>query len=133
MGLFIGDNSSSYLTRLTLPLYPGGTPWDSPQTFPKVQSNGKIMECTVTKKIRTLKGGWKQADAEDEAKYPQYVSERKARLVIEGNPKNGNHLIMTPEGCFAADTHYSTIEDAMADAREAFGVSDEGWNPVGCE
>jgi len=85
------------------------------------------MESTVTARIRTLKGGWKVADDDDEANYPQYVSEREVELVIEGNPKSGYHLVMTPDGCFTADAHYSTVEDALGDAQEVFGVLPEDW------
>ncbi len=85
------------------------------------------MECRIMARIRELKGGWQVADAEDEANYPQYVSEREVRLAIEGNPEDGYHLIMSPDGYFTADGWFPTTEEALVEAREVFGVSAADW------
>ena len=48
-------------------------------------------------------------------------------LEIQGNDRDGFHLVMTPDGCFTADTWHESVEDAKEAAREAFGVPLDGW------
>jgi hypothetical protein len=54
-------------------------------------------------------------------------TERRVELEIQGDPKNGYHLVMSPEGCFTADSWHATLEDALADALGLFGVPIDGW------
>ena len=49
-------------------------------------------------------------------------------LEIQGDAKNGYHLVMSPEGCFTADTWHESVEDAKATAEEAFGVPPHEWS-----
>jgi hypothetical protein len=49
---------------------------------------------------------------------------------IQGEAKHGYHLIMMPEGLFAADAHCRTLEDAFEDAHEMFGITPEQWQQV---
>ncbi|MFS1524465.1 hypothetical protein ACL7TT_10180 [Microbulbifer sp. 2304DJ12-6] len=83
------------------------------------------MKSTIVQKIRILKGGWRVADREDDIKY---VKQLEIELLIEGNAKNGYHLIMTPEGFFAADLHFDSIEEAKEEAEEYFEVSNIQWS-----
>lgn len=73
------------------------------------------MKCSVKKKIRKLKGGWKVAEESDDSKC---VQELLVNLTIEGNSK---------EGYFLADSHYESLEEALEDAHISFGVSKEDW------
>jgi hypothetical protein len=82
------------------------------------------MNCTAIARIRLLKGGWKVADPDDDSEYVQTVS---VELSIIGDGKHGYHLVMKPEGCFVADSHYDSIQAAKDDAAECFGVVDSDW------
>jgi hypothetical protein len=86
------------------------------------------LNCTVQARIRRLKGGWKVADQDDDS---QYVSTLTVDLSIIGDGKNGFHMVMQPEGLFAADTHYDSIQAAKDDAAECFGVVDSDWKDGG--
>ena len=48
-------------------------------------------------------------------------------LEIQGSPKHGYHLVMSPHGFFAADNWYSTQADALEAAQELFGVGPDQW------
>ena len=67
---------------------------------------------------------WKVAGPTDPS---ANVREREVALQIQGNSEDGYHLIMSPAGCFTADTWHKSIEDAKATAAELFGVPAEGW------
>ncbi len=77
--------------------------------------------------IRILKGGWKIAESSDDSKY---VKTLVVSLSIQGDPQNGYHLLMQPEGCFCADYHYQTKDEALEDAQELFGVAASSWIDV---
>ncbi|TLU61088.1 hypothetical protein FE810_15560 [Thalassotalea litorea] len=83
-----------------------------------------IMKCTTKARIRILKGGWQVAEDDDESKY---VKNLAVNLSIVGNEKNGYHLLMEPEGCFVADSHYESIAEAKEDASDSLGVKDSDW------
>lgn len=82
------------------------------------------MKCVKLARIRKLKGGWKLADADDTSKYVQRLN---VALSIQGSSKDGYHLIMQPEGLFAADTHHDTLAEAKEVAADVFGATDADW------
>jgi hypothetical protein len=49
------------------------------------------------------------------------------KLEIQGDSKDGYHLVMTPDGFFTADTWHATVDEAMAEAESLFGLSRERW------
>jgi hypothetical protein len=49
-------------------------------------------------------------------------------LEIQGDDRNGYHLVMTPSGFFAADSWYQTKQEALEDAEELFGVCRDEWS-----
>jgi hypothetical protein len=67
---------------------------------------------------------WKVAEPSDP---PAGVQEREVVLEIQGDAANGYHLVMSPAGCFSADTWHESAEDAKAAAAEVFGVAPDGW------
>jgi hypothetical protein len=48
-------------------------------------------------------------------------------LEIQGNEKDGYHLVMSPRGFFTADSWHETRQDATTPARELFGVTPADW------
>jgi hypothetical protein len=82
-------------------------------------------KASASLRIRTLKGGWKFAEDNDRS---EYVAIRRVELRVQGNKKQGYHLIMTPDGLFTADTHHPDLQDALRAAEEAFGVSPDDWS-----
>jgi len=59
---------------------------------------------------------------------PGRVEDRVVTLEIQGNAADGYHLIISPAGCFTADTWHESVEDAKATAAEAFGVLPHEWS-----
>ena len=53
--------------------------------------------------------------------------ECELELAIEGDDKQGYHLIMSPTGFFTADYWYATQDEAVSSASELFGVSSKHW------
>lgn len=49
-------------------------------------------------------------------------------LKIQGDDRDGYHLIMSPHGFFTADSWHQTKEDALSTARELFGVLPAAWS-----
>lgn len=49
-------------------------------------------------------------------------------LEIQGDDKNGYHLVMSPEGFFTADYWFKTKEEAIESAEELFGVTAREWS-----
>jgi len=49
-------------------------------------------------------------------------------LEIQGDDRNGYHLVMSPSGFFTADNWYETQQDAIDDAIELFGVHADQWS-----
>lgn len=85
---------------------------------------------SITASVRiAISGGrdaWKIAEPND----PQ-VLERDVRLEIQGDDRGGYHLVLTPEGCFTADTWHETLAEAIEEAANRFGVLKSAWSPVG--
>jgi len=54
--------------------------------------------------------------------------ECEVSLEIQGDAKNGYHLVQSPDGFFAADSHHETKEDALETAEELFGVCRHEWS-----
>jgi hypothetical protein len=54
-------------------------------------------------------------------------TECTVRLEIQGDEKNGYHLVKSPEGFFAADDWHQTLGEAQRSARELFGVDMDQW------
>ena len=46
---------------------------------------------------------------------------------IQGDQRNGYHLVMSPSGFFTADHWYETKTDALDAAKELFGVDHNDW------
>lgn len=74
--------------------------------------------------IRGYGNAWKVAEPSDTG---VLVQRRVVELEIQGDSKDGYHLVMSPEGCFTADTWHETFEDAMDTAQRLFGVPSEAW------
>lgn len=49
-------------------------------------------------------------------------------LEIEGDEKNGYHLVMSPAGFFTADAWYESKDEALTAASELFGVAPGKWS-----
>jgi hypothetical protein len=49
-------------------------------------------------------------------------------LEIQGDDRNGYHLVMTPSGYFTADSWHPTKHDAVESARELFGIDQYAWS-----
>ena len=82
------------------------------------------MKAIVVVPIRGSGNAWKVAEPSDP---PARVQEREVVLEIQGDATNGFHLVMSPAGCFTADTWHESVEDAKAAATEVFGVASDGW------
>lgn len=82
------------------------------------------MRAYVVVPIRGYGNSWKVAEPSDP---PARVEDRAVALEIQGNDAEGYHLVMSPEGCFTADTWHDSVEDAKATAEEVFGVPPDGW------
>lgn len=74
--------------------------------------------------IRGSGNAWKVAEPSDP---PASVQERVVTLEIQGNAADGYHLVMSPAGCFTADTWHESVEDAKDTAAEVFGVLPDEW------
>ena len=48
-------------------------------------------------------------------------------LEIQGDEKDGYHLVMSPDGFFTADSWHETRQDAINAAWELFGVNESQW------
>ncbi len=55
-------------------------------------------------------------------------TECAVRLEIQGDDKNGYHLVKSPEGFFTADDWHATLTEAQRSARELFGVGLDQWS-----
>jgi hypothetical protein len=75
--------------------------------------------------IRGYANQWKVAEPSDTS---ALIQRRVVNLKIQGDAKNGYHLVMSPEGCFTADTWHETVEDAKDTAYRIFGVSPDQWD-----
>jgi hypothetical protein len=67
---------------------------------------------------------WKVAGSSDP---PERVQERVVTLEIQGDGASGYHLVMSPAGCFTADSWHESISGAKETAAEVFGVASDAW------
>ena len=83
-----------------------------------------VMKTIVEVLIYGCGDAWKVAEPSDTS---ALVQRRRVELEIQGDGKNGYHLVMSPEGCFTADTWHETLEDAKDTAHQIFGVGPGDW------
>lgn len=83
------------------------------------------VKAVVVVPIRGSGNAWKVAEPSDP---PARVEDRVVTLEIQGNAADGYHLVMSPAGCFTADTWHESVEDAKATATEVFGVPPHEWS-----
>ena len=83
------------------------------------------VKAIVVVPIRGSGNAWSVAGPSDP---PSRVQDREVVLEIQGDGANGYHLVMSPAGCFTADTWHESIADAKETAAEAFGVSANSWS-----
>ena len=88
------------------------------------------MRAVAVVPIRGYANAWKVAGAADPR---ANIQDRVVTLEIVGNPADGYHLLMSPAGCFTADTWHESVEDAKGTAAVAFGVSPDGWTEAPSE
>jgi hypothetical protein len=85
----------------------------------------KGVTCVVRLPIwSSSSSSWKVAAATDPA---NEVRELDVWLEVLGNDADGYHLVMTPDGCFTADYHYTSSAEAIEAARDIFGAPTDGW------
>ena len=82
------------------------------------------MKAVAVVPIRGSANAWQVAGPADPA---ATVQERAVTLEILGNAQDGYHLVMSPAGCFTADTWHQTVEEAKDTAHRVFGVPPAGW------
>src|SRR4051794_29567181 len=85
---------------------------------------GTTLKADAEVLIRGYGNAWKVAEPSDTG---PLVQRRKVELEIQGGGKDGYPLVMSPEGCFTADTWHEMVEDAKDTAFEVFGVPNDGW------
>jgi hypothetical protein len=69
-------------------------------------------------------GSWRIASADE----PESMGVRvEMRLEIQGSPRDGFHLLMSPVGHFTADTWHETESEARRSALEIFGIPVDAW------
>jgi hypothetical protein len=71
-----------------------------------------------------ISGGGKQWKVEPNDRQTTAID---VKLEIQGDDQNGYHLVMTPEGCFTADTWHKTRVEAVEEAERIFGVPESAW------
>ncbi|MFO0841524.1 MAG: hypothetical protein U0797_03855 [Gemmataceae bacterium] len=82
------------------------------------------MKALAVVPIRGSSNAWKVAEPSDP---PGPTQEREVALEIVGHARGGYHLLMSPIGCFTADTWHETVQDAKEAAHHLFGVPPDGW------
>ncbi len=86
---------------------------------------GDAMIARARVKICTSgRDSWKVAEETDPT---EHVHELDVDLEIQGNKSSGYHLVMSPDGCFTADTWHESKEDALETASAMFGVAVGNW------
>ena len=83
------------------------------------------MKARATALIAGSSDSWTVATPSDP---PASVYERVVLLEIQGDASNGYHLVMSPSGCFTADSWHETVGDALATAHRLFGVRPDEWS-----
>lgn len=86
---------------------------------------GKNVRAVVVVPICGSGNAWKVAGPSDP---PGQVQCREVVLEIQGNAAQGYHLVMSPVGCFSADSWYESLAEAKKSAAEIFGVAPEAWS-----
>jgi hypothetical protein len=82
------------------------------------------MKAKAVVQICGTTNAWKGAAPSDPV---AATRDREVMLEIQGDSKHGYHLIMSPEGCFTADSWHETIGEAKDTAQELFGIHPEAW------
>jgi hypothetical protein len=82
------------------------------------------MKAFVTFPIRSWRNAWKLAVPTDPL---EFVQDRQITLEIQSDGATGYHLVVSPEGCFTADTWHESMADAKETARDTFGVAIDAW------
>ena len=82
------------------------------------------MKAVIVVPIRGSRNAWKVAGPSDP---PDRIQDRVVALEIQGDGANGYHLVMSPAGCFTADTWHESVADAKETATEVFGVHPDAW------
>jgi hypothetical protein len=72
---------------------------------------------------------WKVAEPSDSGP----IAQRAVSLTIEGDERGGYHLVMSPEGCFTADTWHASKSDALESAEQLFGIPHSAWRSTESE
>ena len=82
------------------------------------------MKAVAVAPICGTPNAWKVAEPSDP---PALVQVREVALEIQGNARDGYHLLMSPAGCFTADTWHETVEEAKEAAHHLFGAPVDTW------
>lgn len=82
------------------------------------------MKAVVVVPIKGSGNAWRVAHASDP---PEQVQDREVTLLIQSDGAKGYLLIMSPTGCFTADSWHDSIADAQETAQELFGVALNAW------
>src|SRR3954452_25295119 len=84
----------------------------------------QFMKAAAEILIRAYGNAWKVAEPSDTG---ALVQRRVVEMEIQGDGKDGYHLIMSPERCFTADTWHETLEEVKDTAQQLFGVGLGEW------
>lgn len=84
----------------------------------------KSINAKTKVRIWGTKNAW-SLDPNSEADSPGTLCD--VSLEIQGDQRNGYHLVMSPSGFFTGDHWYETKKDALDDAKELFGVDQSDW------
>ena len=79
---------------------------------------------STRRRVWGRKHGWSLSS---DSGYRGPGKECEIKLEIQGDDKNGYHLIMSPDGFFTADTWCETLEAAIRDGQELFGLAHQDW------
>ncbi|MCH9656024.1 MAG: hypothetical protein K0U86_18955 [Planctomycetes bacterium] len=84
---------------------------------------------SITAKTRARIYGTSQAwRLSFQADQTEVFKECEVSLEIQGDRRNGYHLVMSPSGFFTADSWHETRQDALEKANELFGIKFEEWS-----
>jgi len=86
------------------------------------------MKAISTKKVVTIWGTSNAWSLLPDPNKNEPSTECEAYLEIQGNEKDGYHLVMSPNGFFTADNWYETKKEAIDSAEELFGVKESEWS-----
>lgn len=83
---------------------------------------GDALSAKVRSRIYFFGSGWKIAESSDPI---ENVRDVEVLLEIQGDTKDGYHLVMSPAGGFTADYWYASKQEALTSAFALFGVSSD--------